>query len=282
MPRTGSRSMWSGSISFGLVNIPVKLFVAIREKNIHFHMLHDQDHARLQRKMVCSADGKEVHPEHIVKGYEVAPDQYVIVRDRELEALVPKASRTIEIQDFVDLEDIDPLYYDRPYYLAPGEHAAKSYKLLVEAMVKSKKVAIATFVMRQKEYLAALRPVNGVICLTTMHFNDEVLPAKEVAGVSDVKVDDREVKMAQHLVDQLSADFKPSKYHDDYQERVMELIEKKAKGEQIVTQPAVAEKPHRVVNLMAALEQSLADAKKKKVRNGHPGHETTRRRRKVA
>lgn len=284
MPRTGSRSMWSGSISFGLVNIPVKLFVAIREKNIHFHMLHDQDHARLQRKMVCSADGKEVHPEHTVKGYEVAPDQYVIVHDRELEALAPKASRTIEIKDFVDLDEIDPLYYDRPYYLAPGEHAAKSYKLLVQAMTKSKKVAIATFVMRQKEYLCALRPVNGVISLTTMHFGDEVLPAREVAGVSDVKVDDREVKMAQHLVDQLSAEFKSSKYHDEYQERVMEMIEKKAKGEEIVTQPAVQERPHRVINLMAALEQSLAEAKKKKGKNGHahPGQETVRRRKKVA
>jgi DNA end-binding protein Ku len=278
--------MWSGSISFGLVNIPVKLFIAVRERNIHFHMLHDQDHARLQRKLVCSADGKEVHPEHIVRGYEVAPDQYVIVQDRELEALAPKASRTIEIKDFVDLDEIDPLYYDRPYYLAPGEHAAKSYRLLVEAMTKSKKVAIATFVMRQKEYLAALRPVNGVICLTTMHFSEEVLPAREVAGVSDVKVDEREVKMAQHLVDQLSAEFKPSKYHDEYQDRVMEMIDKKAKGEQIVTQPSVQERPHRVINLMAALEQSLAEAKQKKKggRNGHAHeeHDTPRRRRKVA
>src|SRR4051812_10515240 len=186
------RSMWSGSISFGLVNVPVKLFIAVREKNIHFHMLHDQDHARLRRKMVCEADGKEVHPEHIVRGYEIAPDRYVIVNDRELEALAPKASRSIEIHDFVDIDEIDPLYYDRPYYLAPGEHATKSYRLLVEAMQKSKKVAIATFVMREKEYLAALRPVNGVICLTTMHFSDEVLPARDVAGVTNGnKVDDR-------------------------------------------------------------------------------------------
>jgi DNA end-binding protein Ku len=278
--------MWSGSISFGLVNIPVKLFIAVREKDIHFHMLHDQDHARLQRKLVCSADGKEVHPEHIVRGYEVAPDQYVIVQDRELEALAPKASRTIEIKDFVDLDDIDPLYYDRPYYLAPGEHAAKSYKLLAEAMTKSKKVAIATFVMRQKEYLAALRPINGVISLTTMHYSEEVLPAREVSGVTDVKVDDREVKMAEHLIDQLSAKFQPSKYKDGYQDRVIEMIEKKAKGEEIVTQPSVQEKPHRVINLMAALEASLAEAKKRKGggRNGHAHaeHDTPRRRRKVA
>jgi DNA end-binding protein Ku len=277
------RSMWSGSISFGLVNIPVKLFIAVREERVHFHMLHDQDHARLQRKLVCSADGKEVHAEHIVKGYEIAPDRYVIVSAAELEALAPKASRTIEIHDFVDIDDIDPLFYDRPYYLSPGEHAAKSYRLLVEAMAKSKKVAIATFVMREKEYLAALRPVNGVICMTTLHYNDEVLPARDVAGVTnDVKVDDREVKMAQHLIDSLSAKWQPTKYHDDYQTRVKEMIERKAKGEEVVSQPPVAERPQRVINLMAALEQSLAEAKKKRGAgrtNGHAhaAHEPRRR-----
>jgi DNA end-binding protein Ku len=275
--------MWSGSISFGLVNVPVKLFVAVREQRVHFHMLHDQDHARLQRKMVCSADGKEVHPEHIVKGYQIGPDRYVIVSDEELEALAPKAGRTIEIHDFVDIEEIDPLFYDRPYYLAPGEHAAKSYRLLVEAMTKSKKVAIATFVMREQEYLAALRPVNGVICLTTLHYSEEVLPAREVAGVSNsAKLDEREVKMAQHLIDSLSTQWKPSKYHDEFQERVKEMIHRKAKGEEVVIQPTVAERPHRVVNLMAALEQSLAEAKKKRGNgrtNGHAHmhHETRRR-----
>jgi len=277
------RAMWSGSISFGLVNIPVKLFLAVREKRINFNMLHDQDHARLQRKLVCSADGKEVHPEHIVRGYEIAPDQYVIVHDRELENLAPKASRTIEIHDFVDVDDIDPIYYDRAYYLAPGEHAAKPYRLLLEAMEKSKKVAIATFVMREKQYLCALRPVEGVIGLSTMHFADEVMNSEEV-GVNprDVKVDDREVKMAQHLIDSLSSDFKPEKYKDEYRERVMEMLEQKAKGEEIVTQPPIAEKPHRVINLMAALEASLAEAKKQKRRNGHAHAAAEPRRRKSA
>jgi DNA end-binding protein Ku len=275
--------MWSGSISFGLVNIPVKLFLAVREKRINFNMLHDQDHARLQRKLVCSADGKEVHPEHIVRGYEIAPDQYVIVHDRELENLAPKASRTIEIHDFVDAEDIDPIYYDRAYYLGPGEHAAKPYRLLLEAMEKSKKVAIATFVMREKQYLCALRPVEGVIGLSTMHFADEVMKSEEV-GVNprEVKVEDREVKMAQHLIDSLSSDFKPDKYKDEYRERVMEMLEQKAKGEEIVTQPPVAEKPHRVINLMAALEASLAEAKKQKRRNGHAHAAAEPRRRKSA
>src|SRR5215212_1925923 len=149
-----SRSIWTGSITFGLVNIPVKLYVAVREKNIQFHMLHDQDHVRLQRKMICPKDGKEVHNEHVVKGYEVSPGQYVIIKESE----------------------IDPVYFDRPYYIVPQEQGTKAYRLLVESMEKSKKVGIARFVMRAKEYLCALRPQEGALVLETMHFNDEVIP----------------------------------------------------------------------------------------------------------
>jgi DNA end-binding protein Ku len=254
--------MWSGSISFGLVNIPVKLFIATKEHRIQFHMLNDQDKSRLQFKRVSSSSGREVHNEHIVKGYEIGPDQYVIIQQSELEALMPKQSRMIEIKDFVDLSDIDPLYYDKGYYLAPGEHAAKPYKLLVEAMEKTKRVAIASFVMREKEYLCAIRPVNGVLCLETMHFGDEVLDAQEVVDLPSVKVDDREVNMAEKLIDSLTTDFDPKKYKDEYRERVMEMIDKKAKGEEVVTQPPTQEKPGRVINLMAALEASLAEAKK--------------------
>src|SRR5437773_6950091 len=257
------RAMWSGSISFGLVNIPVKLHPAVREQRIAFHLLHDQDHARLQNKLVCSADGKEVHREHVVKGYEIAPDQYVVVQQSELDALAPKASRTIDITDFVDLDEIDPLYYDRPYYLSPGERAAKAYRLLVEGMTKSKKVGIAKFVMRNKEYLAALRPSNGVICLCTMHFGEEVLPASDITGIPhEIETPDRELKMATHLIESLATKFDPSRYHDEYRKRVMEMVEQKAAGEQIVTQPPMEEKPGRVVNLMAALEASLEEAKK--------------------
>src|ERR1051325_9774933 len=158
MPRTSARSMWTGSISFGLVNIPIKLYPAIKEERVAFRMLHDQDKVPLHRRLFCPAESKEVHPEHIVKGYEVAPDQYVIVSEEELDAVAPKAARTIEIRDFVDLDQIDPAYYDRPYYLAPAEHSAKAYRLLLEAMQQTGKVGIAQFVMRAKEYLAALRP----------------------------------------------------------------------------------------------------------------------------
>ncbi|HTL28512.1 MAG TPA: Ku protein [Tepidisphaeraceae bacterium] len=272
------RAIWSGSISFGLVNIPVKMFIATKEKRVQFHMLHDQDKSRLQFKRVSSSSGREVHNEHIVKGYEIGPDQYVIVEQSELEALAPKQSRMVEIKDFVNLDEIDPLYYDKGYYLAPGEHAAKPYKLLVEAMEKSKRVAIASFVMREKEYLAAMRPVEGVLCLETMHFGDEVLDPKDVVDLPSVKVDDREVNMAQKLIDSLTTNFDPKKYKDEYREKVLDLIEHKAKGEEVVTQPPAQEKPGRTINLMAALEASLAEARKE-ARGG--GTTTARRTRHV-
>lgn len=257
-----SRSIWTGSITFGLVNIPVKLFVAVREQNLQFHMLHDQDHVRLQRKMVCPKDGKEVHNEHVVKGYEISPGQYVVVKESELEAAAPRKSKTIEIEDFVALDEIDPVYFDRPYYIVPQEQGAKAYRLLVESMEKSKKVGIARFVMRAKEYLCALRPQAGALILETMHFNDEVIPVDKVDGVPHKsKVDDRELKMASQLIDSLTTKFKPDKYHDTYREAVQEIIEKKAEGEEIVTQPEVSEKKGRASNLMAALEASLASAK---------------------
>src|SRR5690348_6989393 len=181
------RPVWSGSISFGLVNIPVRLFSAISEDRISFHLLHDQDHQRLHREMICPADGKQVHPEHIVRGYEVDGGQFVVVRDEELEACSPQKSHAIDITDFVELDDIDPIYFDRPYYVLPQAGAGKSYRLLVEAMRRAKKVGIARFVLHDKEYLAALRVVEDAILLETMHFGDEVLPpgnALEESGVA--------------------------------------------------------------------------------------------------
>ncbi|MDB5322223.1 MAG: Ku protein [Phycisphaerales bacterium] len=278
-----SRSIWTGSITFGLVNIPVKLFVAVREKNIQFHMLHDQDHVRLQRKMICPADGKEVHSEHVVKGYELSPGQYVVVREAELEAAAPKKSKTIEIEDFVDLGQIDPVYFDRPYYVVPQEQGVKAYRLLVESMEKSKKVGVARFVMRNKEYLCALRPQEGALVLETMHFNDEVIPVDQVDGVPHkAKSDERELKMASQLIESLSTKFKPEKYHDTYREAVQEIIEKKAEGEKIVTPPDVeVKKKGGATNLMAALEASLAKAKgsARAPAAAHTAARTTRRRR---
>lgn len=257
-----ARSMWTGSISFGLVNIPVKLYNAIREERVSFHMLHDQDKSRLRRKLVSEATGKEVHNEHIVKGYEVAKDQYVVVTQEELDSVSPEESRTIDIRSFVDLDAIDPVYYDRPYYLAPAEHAARPYRLLLEAMSKAHKVGIAKFVMRNHEYLAALRPRDGGLVLDTMHFHHEIVPMDNVPALPvTVKVEDRELKVAMQLIESLADEFKPQQFKDEYRDRVMEMVQRKAQGEQIVTQPPVGEKPGRVTDLMAALEASLARAR---------------------
>ena len=266
-----SRPIWTGAISFGLVNIPVKLHTAVREQRIAFHMLHDQDHVRLRRKMVCPAEDREVHPEHIVKGYEIRKDQYVIVSPDDIEACGPKSTKTIEITDFVDLSDIDPVYYDRPYYVLPQPAATKAYALLLEAMTRSRKVGISKLVMHDKEYLAALRPLENVICLHTMHFGNEVASADQLQPPAAHKPPDRELKVAEQLVDSLAGPFQPSKYHDEYRDCIIQIIERKAHGEQIVTQPVIEPKPVKAGDLMAALQASLAEAKSQ-ARGGAKGN----------
>jgi DNA end-binding protein Ku len=256
-----SRPIWSGTISFGLVNIPVKLFTAVREQRLSFHMLHDQDNVRLRRKMVCPADNKEIHPEHIVKGYEVHKDQYVIVRPEDLENCGAKSTKTIEITDFVDLGDIDPVYYDRPYYVLPQAASAKSYGLLHEAMSRTKKVGVSKVVMHEKEYLAALRPLEDIICLHTMHFGNEVVESGKLDAPAGHKVNERELKVAEQLIDSLATSFDPAKYHDQYNECVVAMSEKKVHGQKVVTQPLVEAKPAKAHDLMAALEASLAEAR---------------------
>jgi DNA end-binding protein Ku len=251
-------------VSFGLVSIPIKLFPAIKSKQVHFHLLHEKDHVRVQQKLYCPEDEKEIGRDETVKGYEIAPDKLVVVEPDELEALAPKAVRTIEIQDFVPLSSIDSMYFNQPYYALPDERAEKPYRLFLEAMRKSKKVGIGTFVMRNKQYLTALRPLEDLICLETMYYADELVDRNKLEGVpTDVKVSDRELKMAEELIDSLSATFKPQKYRDDYREKVLELIDKKAKGKHVVAQAAPERKP-QVIDLMSALKASLEETKKKK------------------
>src|SRR2546421_1698572 len=257
------RSIWTGAISFGLVNVPVKLYSAVSKKTVRFHQLHETDGVRIQQKRVCPADGEEVPWEDIVKGYEISPDRYVVVSNEELEALDPKKTKTIDIEEFIDLEEIDPLYYDHPYYLLPGQGAAKPYKLLVTAMQNAEKVAIARVVIRTKEQLVAIRPLGDVLAMATMNFHDEVVDPDsfDEAPGEDVDTTKREVDMAKQLIDSLTADeFDPEKFQDTYREAVLDLIEKKAEGQEIVLQPA--EEPEKVPDLMAALEASLAAAKK--------------------
>jgi DNA end-binding protein Ku len=274
--------MWSGSITFGLVSIPVRLFTATREHRVRFHLLKKNDHSRIQRKYISSTDEKEesVQNDDLVRGYELSPNQFVIVSDEELEALQPKDSRTIEIAKFVDLDSIDPLFYDRPYYLAPGERAAKPYRLLLEAMKKTNKVGVAQFVMRKKEYLAALHALDDVICLYTMRFADEVIPADTIPGIGgEVHISDKESKMATELIESLADNFDPDEFHNQYRQHVEDLIKKKAEGEDIVTQAEPEERPHKVITLMAALQASLNEAKKsRRIGRASEQHDAPRRR----
>lgn len=258
------RPLWNGSISFGLVNVPVKLFKAQARNDVRFHQLHQKDGVRIQQKRVCPADGEEVPYDEIVKGYEIAPDRYVTIDVEELSALDPKATHTIEIHDFVDLDDIDPLYFDSGYYVVPDKRAEKPYSLLVAAMGETRKVGIARFVMRTKEYLCAVRVKDGALVLETMLYADEILPIEDLDLPEDVEgPTKRELGMAMQLVESLSGDFEPEKYHDEYREKVVALIEAKAEGNEVVAQPEAPE-PAPVVDLMAALEASLAAAKENK------------------
>jgi DNA end-binding protein Ku len=258
------RSIWSGAISFGLVNVPVKLFSAVNRKTVRFNQLNKDTGNRIQQKRVDPDTGEEVSYEQIVKGYELTKDRYVVITPEELDALDPEKTRTIDIEDFVDLDEIDPVYYDHPYYLVPDKGATKAYGLLLGAMKEAGKVAIARVVIRSKEQLVAIRPGEGdVLMMETMLFHDEVVPSDdldELPSAKELKATDRELKMAQQLIDSLSSEFDPSRYRDEYRDKVLDLIERKASGEEIAVQPE-APQPARVPDLMAALEASLAAVK---------------------
>jgi DNA end-binding protein Ku len=255
------RAIWSGAISFGLVNVPVKMYSATSPKSVRFHQLSAKTGTRIKQKRVDPSTGDEVAFDDIVKGYELSPDRYVLIEPEELEALDPKATKTIDIEEFVDLAEIDPIYYDHSYYLAPAPGGAKAYRLLLEAMREAGKVAIGRVVIRSKQQLAALRPAGDAMALSTMLFGDEVLSPDridELDGLDEADATKRELTMAQQLIESLSADFDPTKFKDEYRERVLDLIERKAAGEEIAVQPE-AEDSSPAPDLMAALEASLAE-----------------------
>jgi len=255
-----ARAIWSGAISFGLVNVPVKLYSATSPKSVRFHQLSSKTGVRIRQKRVDPSTDEEVPYEEIVKGYEVTPDRYVTIDPDELDALDPKATKTIDIEEFVSLDEIDPIYYDHSYYLAPSAGGSKAYRLLLDAMRESGKVGIGKVVLRTKQQLAALRPTGEVLTLTTMLWGDEVLSPDridELESVDEAPASDRELKMAEQLIDSLSAAWDPTQFKDEYRERVIDLIERKAAGEEIAVQPQ-AEEPAAAPDLMAALEASLA------------------------
>jgi len=254
------RAIWSGAISFGLVNVPIKLYSATSPKTVRFHQLHARDGVRIQQKRVCPADGEEVAYDDVVKGFEIAPDRYVVVRQEELDALDPRHTKTIDIESFVELAEIDPVYYDSAYHVAPAQGGAKPYALLLSAMEQAGKVAIGRFVLRTRQQLCALRPADGVLVLSTMLYGDEVNAADrldELDALGEVEANAREVAMAGQLIESLSVPFDPTAYRDEYRERVLDLIDRKAAGEQVAVQPAAAA-PAAVPDLMAALEASVA------------------------
>jgi DNA end-binding protein Ku len=255
-----ARAIWSGSITFGLVNIPVKLFSAVSHKEVRFHMLHDKDGARIQLRRFCSAEETEVPYEHIVKGYEVSKGRYVTVSADELEAVDPKGARTIDIEDFVALEEIDPIYYDATYYLAPDKGAGKAYGLLLEAMRRTGKVGVARFVLRTKQSLCCVRPMQAALALSTMNYADEIVSQDDVEVPAPAAPAPRELEMAEQLVASLTTAFQPERYRDEHRAKVLALVERKAAGETI--EAPSPERPAKVVNLADALAASLAAAKR--------------------
>ena len=273
-----ARSIWSGAISFGLVTVPVKMYSAVSRKTVRFHQLNKETGVRIQQKRVDPTTGDEVPYEDIVKGYELTPEQYVIIEPGELEALDPKKTKSIEIEDFVALDEIDPIYFDHPYYLAPGAGGSKPYRLLLEAMRETGRVAIANVVIRSKQQLVAVRPMGeNVLAMSTMVYPDEVLDAAtldEIAAVEDVEVNSRELDIAKQLVDSLAGSFDADKYRDTYREEVLALVERKAEGKEIAIQPTADEDEGEVPDLMSALKASL-DAVKAREDDG--GAQATRK-----
>lgn len=259
-----ARAIWSGSIVFGIVNIPIQMFPAVRDHDLHFNQISLKEKKRIRYKKVAEGGDREIPAEEIVKGWQVGKGHYIVLEEGELERLAARKTRTMDILDFVALDQIDPLYFDQPYYLAPAENAGRSFDLFFSALEQSGRVAIAQWVMRTKEVLGAIRPLNGGLCVETMRYADEVVKPEDVGAKHQVEVKERELAIARQLIDAMSADFDPAKYKDEYRERVLAYLQQKSKGEgELVIDEDWGDQPERagkVMDLMAALEQSLKSA----------------------
>jgi DNA end-binding protein Ku len=272
--------MWKGAISFGLVSVPVGLFTATEEKSLHFNQLHDEDFGRIKYQRVCSKCGEMVDFEHIVKGYEYEKDKYVVLTDEDFDAVPVESSKAIDIVQFVDLADIDPIYFQKSYYLVPEETGLKAYTLLRRAMEEDGRVAIAKVAFREKEHLAALRFKDNVFVLETMFWPDEIRAADFEILDKRVDVRDQEVQMAKSLIDNLTEAFKPDEFRDEYREALLDIVEKKVSGEEIEVVPEP--EPTKVVDLMEALKASVEATKKKAAPKKAAAAGGQRRRRKSA
>jgi DNA end-binding protein Ku len=258
---TASQGIWSGTISFSLVAIPVQLVKAVEPGRVSFRMLHSKDYSPLLRRMVCPKEGKIVPPEEIVRGYEIGPDKYILITDEELESVSPERSRTIEIVEFIDAQDVDPLYYDHPYYLVPAKGGEKAYRLLVEVMRRTRKAGLAKFVLGEREYLVAVKSTEGALCLITLHYSEEILPADDIAPGGTI--DAEETSRLKKIIKQMTAGFDPDKYADERREKIVKLLKKKAKEQAPVEAPEVEEEEGEgPADLIAALEESMRKVKK--------------------
>lgn len=253
-----ARSIWSGAITFGLVSIPVKLYPATQDKDVSFHLLHQPDHSRIRFKRFCAAEDEEVQQDELVKAYEVSKEQYVEITDEDLDQLPLPAKHTIELSAFVKSADIDPIYYEKSYYLEPEETGVKPYALLMKVLERKKVIGIASVAIRNKESLCALRPLESSLVLETLHYPDEI--REREVSLPNVPVSDRELSVAGSLVDALEEQFDPSKYHDHYREALLELIASKTEGREVVMPEAAAEGAP-VTDLMAALRASIEAAR---------------------
>ena len=262
------RSMWKGAISFGLVTIPVAVYPATEEKTLRFNQLHDEDMGRIRYKRICEKDGEIVDFEHIVKGYEYEKDRYVILTDDDFDAVPVESSRAIDIVQFIDLDEIDPMMYKKTYYLVPDETGAKAYALLREAMSQDNKVGIAKVSFRDREHLAALRFRDDAFVLETMFWPDEIRAVDFGDVKVDVKVRDQELEMARQLIGSLTAEWDPESFTDEYREALMKIVEAKINGEEV--EIVSAEPTAKVVDLMEALKASVAAAKKKPAEDEEP------------
>ena len=264
-----ARAIWSGSISFGLVNVPVKVYSAVKDHKVHFHQLDKQSGSRIRYEKVAEKTGKEVSSDQIQLGYEMEKGKLVVVDPGELDELRPATTRTIDISDFVDLSEIDPAYFQRTYWLAPdGEGAARAYRLLVAAMEDRGKAGIGMVVMRNQQYLAAIRARDGALAMSTMRFADEIVDRKQIDAIPGrtTTPDAKEVRLATQIIDSLAGPWKPESFHDTYTEEVRKLIKAHEKGEDVVVEEAPVARTADVVDLTAALEASLEAAKSRKGR----------------
>jgi DNA end-binding protein Ku len=258
-------TIWKGSISFGLVNIPIKLYAATDRKQIQLRQLHKKCHSPINYKKVCPVCEEQVDLEEIVKGYEYEKNHFVVLDEEDLASVEAGKSKAIEIIDFIQLEEIDPIYFDRSYYLGPAEHGEKAYALLKQAMEETKKAAIAKIILRAKEHLAAIRVYQQALVMETIHYPDEIRPVQHIPGINPMEISDKELSMAKQLIDQLTTPFEPEKYSDEYREKLNELIESKLAGKEIKMAREIPQTD--IKNLLDALQESIEQSKKKTKRS---------------